>query len=534
MFNRKAKTAGLLPGPKPAAFRKRGSVMILDLEGAVLRVVQAAGQLGGARITRTAHAPLDLAADKKDDPKALGLAIKSALEELKIKAKEAIFALPRAQVVLRPLQTPMVADVRELAALVNFQIAKDLPFRIEDAVVDFKVLRALDSAAPGESGESKTPEQRLEVLVGAVKKDVVEFYRAAAKEAGLKLEGLGLRPIGHAHLARQLAPEAKEGSLVVLGLRRDETTIDIVDREKLAFSRVANVAFPENDQARAAFLQALQIEVVRSLHGYSGGGQPSARKILVMGATGLENAAREALAAKPGLPVELPNLDAGQSEAAAASGLALAAIEAGGLPIDFENPKKPAPPSNPRRTQMLVAAAAALVLLFSLVGARAHLIEKRKAIRQAVQTEVEAAEKKLPIYKRLKAQSKVVNSWMAEEQNWLEHIAYLGGVLPGADQIYLSAFTTTPQHVIRFSVQARSGELLAELDKKLRAAGYEVKPLSITPAGDKHGYNFRTTVELTIPKKMKPDLAKTKPPARPADDTPPSAAAPAKQGGRRS
>ena len=53
-----------------------------------------------------------------------------------------------------------------------------------------------------------------------------------------------------------------------------------------------------------------------------------------------------------------------------------------------------------------------------------------------------------------------------------------------ADQVYMSAVNTTPQHMIRISVQAKTGELLAELDKKLRAAGYEVKPLSITPATD--------------------------------------------------
>jgi hypothetical protein len=107
---------------------------------------------------------------------------------------------------------------------------------------------------------------------------------------------------------------------------------------------------------------------------------------------------------------------------------------------------------------------------------------------------------------------------MAEEQNWLDHLAYLSAILPPADQIYVSAIATTPQHVLRFSVQSKTGELLAELDKKLRAAGYEMKPLSITPANDRHGYNFRTTVELTIPKKMKPDINKAKPAPRPADD----------------
>ena len=144
------------------------------------------------------------------------------------------------------------------------------------------------------------------------------------------------------------------------------------------------------------------------------------------------------------------------------------------------------------------------------------------------------AEKKLPIYRKIKTQAKSINAWMAEEQNWLDHLAYLSAVLPNAEEIYVSAFTTTPQHVVRFSVQSKTGELLAELDKKLRAAGYELKPLSITPANDKHGYSFRTTVELTIPKKLKPDISKTKPAARPADDASLKSESVARDGGQAS
>jgi hypothetical protein len=56
------------------------------------------------------------------------------------------------------------------------------------------------------------------------------------------------------------------------------------------------------------------------------------------------------------------------------------------------------------------------------------------------------------------------------------------------------------------------------MDKQLRAAGYDVKPLAITPGSDRNGYEFRTTVELVVPAKMKTDLTKVKTPPRPADD----------------
>ena len=67
-------------------------------------------------------------------------------------------------------------------------------------------------------------------------------------------------------------------------------------------------------------------------------------------------------------------------------------------------------------------------------------------------------------------------------------------------------------------VQARSGEIVARLDATLRESGYEVKPIAITPGSDRHGYPFRSSVEILIPAKMEFDLAAVAPPARPADD----------------
>jgi hypothetical protein len=264
------------------------------------------------------------------------------------------------------------------------------------------------------------------------------------------------------------------------------------------------------------------------------------QRVIVAGGTGAEAEIAAALGARlkvphevlqPGTCIEAKKVEPAEiMRSIAPIGLALAALDPAGLLIDFVNPKKPAVQRNTKRTQTLLAAVAVLAVLITLFAVRANLVKKRLKIKEAAQAELTAAKKKVPIYNALKNQSKAVNGWMADEQNWLDHLAYLSGILPNAEEIYVSAFATTPQHVVRFSVQSKTGELLAELDKKLRAAGYEVKPLSITPASDKHGYNFRTTVELTIPKKLKPDTAK-KPAPRPADDASLKSASNVRRGG---
>lgn len=532
MFKRKSNLDHQALPTNVVAFRKRKAIAAIDLDGDTLRVVQASGQGASARVNRIESAKLEIPADKKDHAETVGAALKSALESVKSKPKEVVQALPRGQVVMRPLQVPMVADVRELASIINFQIAKDLPFRIEEAVVDFKVLRAIDVPATAE-GEAQ---KRLDVLVGAVKADVVQFHREVARIAGLKLVGLGLRSIAAAHYA--IRCQSSDAPFLLVSVRAEEVTLEIVTGGKLVFSRVAVID-------RENLLKSLEIEVVRSLHGFEGGGggQP-VQRVIVSGGTGSEAEVASALGARlklkaevlePGAGIEVRNLD--QSELAksiAPIGLALSALDPAGLLIDFANPKKPAVQRNTKRTRMLVAGVAAVALLFTMLGVRANLIKKRVQLRDAAQAELKAAEKNQPIYKKLKLQAKMVNAWISEEQNWLDHLAYLSAVLPNAEEIYVSAFTTTPQHVVRFSVQSKTGELLAELDKKLRAAGYEVKPLSITPSSDKHGYNFRTTVELTIPKKLKPDISKVKPAARPADDASLKTAAKTGAGGKAS
>src|SRR3954470_21008577 len=104
MFNQKLKpeseTATTLPKSNITAFRKRKTIVALDVDGGVLRVVQASGQGSAARITRIASTRLDLPSEKKDQAVALGAALKRALDSLRIKPKEAAFCLPRGNVVL--------------------------------------------------------------------------------------------------------------------------------------------------------------------------------------------------------------------------------------------------------------------------------------------------------------------------------------------------------------------------------------------------------------------------------------------------
>jgi hypothetical protein len=149
---------------------------------------------------------------------------------------------------------------------------------------------------------------------------------------------------------------------------------------------------------------------------------------------------------------------------------------------------------------------------------RSQLTQRRMAVYREVQAALSEAEKKRSIYRLMHQQASTIDEWKREDRNWLDHYAYLSAILPPSEEVYITSFATTPQGVLRLGVQARSGEILSKIDKQLRSAGYEIRPLAITPGADRHGYDFSSTVELMVPEKMTFDLAKVRPPVRPVDD----------------
>jgi Tfp pilus assembly PilM family ATPase len=509
----------------------------LDVEGTTLRVVQSNGR---GVISRVLAAPLDLAADAdRNDPGVLGPAISRALNKLGVRPSAAVMGIPRAKVVLRTLTVPVIEKQSELASIVHFQVGKDLPFRMEEAVIDFKVRRQIlpppERVEPRDGPDGSVPAPaapaapKLEVLVAAVKREVVEFYQKLAEAAGFKLLALGLLPYANARCVEASKVADGDGAFALISLRPDEVAIDIIAQQSLLFSRGAALRVAADVPAEQGFVPAAVIEVVRSLHSYSGlEANPTVGNVVVTGATGHEAEVANALAPRLATPCTVLDpatalaLPADAREAAAgamgALGLALGMGDGLGLPFDFLNPKQPAVQRDMRRIWILSSVAAVAVLGTAVLGLRTWLVTRRTEVLNAASTELAEAEKKRPVYRKLLQQTAVVEDWIKGERDWLEHYAYLTSVLPASEELYLTSLAVSGQNIIRMSVQARSGETLARLEKQLVAAGYEVKPIAITPGADRFGYEFRSTVELSVPAKLKIDLHKVKPPQRPIDD----------------
>lgn len=534
----------------------------LDIDGRSLRVVQTTTRGGQPAVSRVSVAPLNLPADAdRADAAVLGAAIAKALDQLKLKPGPVVMGIPRAQVVLKTLLLPVIADVRELASIVHLQVGKDLPFRVADAVIDFQIHRQITPAPPKPDPNAKpgqpveaAPAPKLEVLVAVTKREVVGFYQRAAEAAGVKLVALGLLPSASARCVEACRVVERGQAYALISLRPDEVGIDIVADHSVPFSRSAEFGVPPSGgqtprppeggtpnlgAAAEVFINAATIEVVRSLHSYSGlGATAPLARILVAGATGHEAAVVAALAARVSTPVAL--LDTASLElaedslghaagATAGIGLALGFADAGGLPFDFLNPKRPAVQRDLRRIKIFAGLAIAAVLCLAVAGVRSWLMGQRQKLLDSVNAEVAAAEKNRPVFRQMIGQAGVVNEWVRGERDWLTHYAHLTAVLPRSEEVFLTSLSVSGSGSLRLGVRAKSGEILSKVEKQLRAAGYDVKPLAITPGSDRNGYEFQSTVELAVPDKLKIDLTKVKPPARPENDA--SLDPPRKKGG---
>ena len=575
------KARSFWPLRKRLGGRRPGPVTVLDVDGLTLRVVNAARRGSSTVVTRVAVERLELPpkADRSD-PEVLGRAIAQALDKLRLKPNSVVMGVPRASVLLRTLSLPAIADAGELASVVNMQVSKDLPFRTDEAVIDFKVREQPASSPPAqpedkaiEAGPEAKAEPppvapKLQVLVGVVRQEVVELYQKTAAAAGLKLAALGLLPYGNARSVEACHIATGGEGVAIVTLRPDEVGIDVVVQDSLLFSRGASIK-PRPDSTNAAeppllssidtaaaaippaaspselsavavsaaaasdkpdaFVDTVTIEVVRSLHSY-GGMEPQhpVAEVVVVGATGQEPAVVDALRGRLSTPCRGLDLGSGldlpeaarehAAGAISAIGLGLGANDPHGLPFDFLNPKRPAPPRNMRRILMALGAVALAAVVVFVFGLRSYLINQRENLKTRLRTELADAKKKRPLYAQMRQQITTIQDWTQGGHNWLEHYAYLSAVLPPSEEVYITSLSISGMGTIHLSVQAQSGEILAKLDKQLRAAGYEVKPLAINPGSDKFGYEFRSTVELLVPASLKIDLSKVRPPPRPADD----------------
>lgn len=541
--------------------RRRKTLTALDMDGRVLRIAQVIRRGNRTVVSQLVAEPLPSKSSGLDlnDPQALGTWMADALRRLKIKPGPVVMGMPRRKVILRPLTLPAIDDMGELAAMVRIQVEKELLFPPSEAVIDFTIQATRVRVFPGadETNGSMAEDDRskINILVAAANRETVEEYRSLAAAAGFKLHGLGLRPYANVRCVELCKVQEGPGGVALVYLRPQEVNIDVIVGDTLAFSRAASISHqvdaegPDGVSAATAShsddenadtetldpVETICREVVHTLMSYvSLEEEKKIEKVFIAGVTGIEQSVAAALSGRLDMPcgildptvhLQLPVHHTIKLAPAAITviGLAVGANDSRGLPFDFLHPKRAAVKKNPRMRRRVTAAAAVLGVILCALAVRSKLLGTKLEARASLQSTIATLRARTKARSGVIARLGSVKAWQGTDRHWLDHWAYLSAILPSCKDVYVTGLTTTASGTIALSVQARSGEVLADLDSRLRTGGYTVTPLAITPVSDKFGYGFKTTVHLKVTTATTPDLQKHQPIERPSDDTPPVA-----------
>ena len=372
-------------------------VLAIDWNTRTLRVVHAQVGKRGVKIDRVFCVAIPADVDPAN-PEQMGRHIRRALDQEDISTRHAVVDIPRDQAILNTLTLPIAAP-EELPGMVEIQVAKELPFPVSEAVIDYAV-------APPEGGAVTA-----DVLVAAIRHEVLEQCEATFTAAGLRLDRIGFRPYANKVAACELLKHAMPERVLFIDVRPTMSEINFLRNGALEFSRAAPVAIPMGPADAARFLpvreggaeavgiagvpagdetaaagstaeviRSLVIEVRRSIEAYRTN-DPGAKidHVVIGGDLGIEESLSETIQQELQVTTEIYNPassfgwepDEGASASAFASTLGLVLTEADqSLPhFDFLHPKKVESVTQQRlKKAPLVAAVAVLFIAAGWVG----------------------------------------------------------------------------------------------------------------------------------------------------------------------
>jgi type IV pilus assembly protein PilM len=159
-------------------FTKNRDVVGVDIGSSAVKLVQLRELKGGYQLQNVGILPLPAEAIVDNtlmDSSSIVETVKQLLGSLQVKAKEAVCSISGNAVIIRKISLP-VMPAEELEDQIHWEAEQYIPFDINDVNVDFQIL------SPDEQDLSK-----MNVLLVASKKDIINDYLAVFAEAGLKL-----------------------------------------------------------------------------------------------------------------------------------------------------------------------------------------------------------------------------------------------------------------------------------------------------------------------------------------------------------
>ena len=496
-------------------------ILCLDWDKRALRMVVSRDK-GGKMQLEDAHSHRIPANVDVDDAKSMGAFIAQMQKRHRWHHKRVIVDVPRERAVISTLTLPPT-PLDELAAAVRFQALKELPFPVDEAVIDYAIITS--------DGKLVT-----EVLLAAVRTETLDNLRETCLAADLTPARIGLRPYANV-VSVVRGHHAAEQRVLFVDVGPDLTEIDVVQAGKLAFSRSANVNVPVahlpqvesvedsrisskaeleevaaiSDEALEQAERALLVEITRTLQAYRAT-EPNAviDRIIVGGGTEIEPQLLRAVGKRFDVKSELFNpteaLEVTPDDAAklrsfsAVLGLAWGLGKGGELEVDFLNPKKPIPRGQALKRRIQLAACVAAVLL---IAASSFGVVRYRAGRKAlIEIQNDVVKLRQDVQRKLVLHNKYdeVDEWAAGAV-WLDELLpiSLQAANPGKDMRVSRTSFSRSNGTVTVKLLSRNDDIPNTFVNALLGLGdgkrYSVKQNSLRQGVDE---KFPYSVDISI------------------------------------
>jgi type IV pilus assembly protein PilM len=504
----------------------KSDVLCIDWDERSLRILDTSLLRSGPQVRRAVHVTVPAGMDVRD-PSAMGDFLRRTLGEHRIRTRRAIVDVPRQETVLNRLSLP-TGSMDEMAAMVHLQIAKELPFSKDQAVIDFAVVPRQGSPT-------------ADVWVAAIRINVVEYYRQVFAAAGLTLDRIGLRP--YANVRALQAIDASQGRVVMVDIGPSMTEINILLDGQLMYTRAASVSVPVGlvppsaghgdgdgrDEAAATPLSlaaattgeawsmdTLLIEVSRTIAAYRASDLGASIDRMVLAGTA---AADEQLVAafrdRFGIEATVytiprnvrwkPEKSESVGPFSAAIGLALSTLGEPSQCFDFLHVKEPEAEHRQRVKRRPVVAATVVMFLAAGVVAAYQPIRSRNVEIAGIKATISNLNQDQKTRQDALKKLKDLKAWQAGNVVWMDYVKKLAAVFPSNKDCYITRLEiTAPKGVITLNLAAANRFVAAKVVDAVEAVRegknpvFDAKPGNKASASKDPEYPVSDEVTITV------------------------------------
>lgn len=174
--------------------------------------------------------------------------IRQMLGKAVIEANETNMSVPIFSSFLTVMELPYMSEA-ELARAVQFEARKYVPMSLEQIVLDWNLIGQIPPTAQ-DAG-------RLQVLLAAIPRELIDEYVAIARDASLKTSTIELETVSAARALMGSDPTPT----VILDVGARDTTVSIVDQ---GFLRISHSIETSSEDLTRALAKALNVSLKRA------------------------------------------------------------------------------------------------------------------------------------------------------------------------------------------------------------------------------------------------------------------------------